>query len=268
MKTQRTVAGAAARSRINVLLLVVLVALAAALLAFGGVTVGATLSVPTTDSPLTVSAETLQQDTASSVVPNGVFVGDRDEAQNGLRCPGIEAADGSPRLVNDRVRDNYEYTATVEETSLTAWPAGRRYQVEVYGDGSKVAQLFLTNAVADDAKKEGVQVYVNLGSATSFPASFTTIARLITTCPSVTRAVSIPGTSFSPSSITINAGDKITWTNNSSQTHTTTSDTGIWNSGNLTPGQTFTWPFNTTGTYPYRCNIHSGQTGSVTVVNP
>ncbi len=82
------------------------------------------------------------------------------------------------------------------------------------------------------------------------------------------NTVSMKNIAFNPSSLTINKGANVTWTNDDSTTHTTTSDTGLWDSGNLSPGQTYTHQFNTTGTFPYHCSIHVGQgmKGTITVV--
>src|SRR5690242_20971618 len=73
-------------------------------------------------------------------------------------------------------------------------------------------------------------------------------------------AVTIGDFSFSPSTLTIKAGTTVTWTNNGPSAHTTTSDTGVWDSGTLgapsssggyggSPGGTYSFTFNTPGTY-------------------
>lgn len=79
--------------------------------------------------------------------------------------------------------------------------------------------------------------------------------------------------SFTPSSIEVEVGTTVTWTNNSSVTHTVTSGTGgehdgKFDSGNLSPGATFSYTFDEVGTYPYYCVPHfsAGMTGTVTVV--
>jgi plastocyanin len=81
--------------------------------------------------------------------------------------------------------------------------------------------------------------------------------------------------SFQPQDKTINVGDTIRWTNNDERNHTTTSGTngtpdGVWDSGDVTPGNTFNFTFNTAGTYPYFCKHHwqMGMTGTITVVTP
>ena len=68
-------------------------------------------------------------------------------------------------------------------------------------------------------------------------------------------------TAFNPSSITVDAGTTITWTNKDNMTHTVTSGTpgnpsGVFNSGNMGMNATFSFTFNTAGTYSYYCIPH------------
>ena len=54
--------------------------------------------------------------------------------------------------------------------------------------------------------------------------------------------------------------------NNAGTTHTATSDTGAWDTGNLDPGATSSAvSFPTAGTFPYHCAIHPSMVGSVVV---
>jgi len=83
--------------------------------------------------------------------------------------------------------------------------------------------------------------------------------------------VSAQDFSFSPPTVTINVGDTVLWTNNGG-THTVTSGlncarSGIWDSGTLSQGQSFSFTFHASGTYPYNCQIHCsfGMTGTVVV---
>lgn len=77
--------------------------------------------------------------------------------------------------------------------------------------------------------------------------------------------VSIQDFFFSPTPVTIAIGDTVRWTNNGPSGHSSTSDTGIWDSGVLSVGQTFSFTFNTAGTYAYHCKIHTSMHGSVVV---
>ncbi len=70
---------------------------------------------------------------------------------------------------------------------------------------------------------------------------------------------------FTPSSLTVSVGETVTWTNKHSMTHTATSDNGSFDSGNLAPGETFSFTFETAGTYTYKCNVHPSMTGTIIV---
>jgi hypothetical protein len=68
-----------------------------------------------------------------------------------------------------------------------------------------------------------------------------------------------------PTSQTAAASSNPTTGVNDSPTHTVTSDTGVWDSGNLSPGKSFSFTFNQVGTFPYHCNIHSSMTAKIVV---
>lgn len=70
---------------------------------------------------------------------------------------------------------------------------------------------------------------------------------------------------FRPRSTTIDRGSVLTWRNRGSRTHTTTSDDGLWDSGPLSPGDTFRKRFRRRGTFTYHCMIHATMTGTITV---
>jgi len=78
--------------------------------------------------------------------------------------------------------------------------------------------------------------------------------------------VSIGDFSFSPSTITVAAGDTVTWTNNGNVGHTVTSTSGNeLGSSILSHGQTYQHVFHTAGSFPYHCTVHPSMTGTVTV---
>lgn len=79
--------------------------------------------------------------------------------------------------------------------------------------------------------------------------------------------VYIQNMAFNSSSITIQANTTIKWTNKDGVAHTVTSDTGLFDSGSISNGSTFSYTFKTPGTYNYHCTPHPSMTGSVTV-NP
>src|SRR6266481_9312788 len=73
---------------------------------------------------------------------------------------------------------------------------------------------------------------------------------------------------FSPSAVTINVNDQVKWTWIDANVHTTTSNTGLWDSGVKGNGSTFVTTFAAAGTFPYHCSVHPFMTGAVTVQAP
>jgi hypothetical protein len=59
----------------------------------------------------------------------------------------------------------------------------------------------------------------------------------------------------------------VEWTNQDGVMHTSTSDGGVWDSGLLGQGETFTYTFTLAGDHPYHCTPHPNMTGTITVEN-
>jgi plastocyanin len=79
------------------------------------------------------------------------------------------------------------------------------------------------------------------------------------------KEVFIQGMSFSPNTITVSAGETITWTNKDNVAHTVTSNTPLFDSGSMGNGATFSFTFPSAGTFDYHCTFHAGMTGTVIV---
>lgn len=94
--------------------------------------------------------------------------------------------------------------------------------------------------------------------------------------------VTIQDFSFSPAALTVKVGTTVKWTNSGPSAHTSTSNTGTWDSGQLSSptsggaygggsaGGTYQYTFTIAGTYPYHCSNHPpstypGFTGTITV---
>ncbi|HEY8115829.1 MAG TPA: cupredoxin domain-containing protein [Actinomycetota bacterium] len=69
---------------------------------------------------------------------------------------------------------------------------------------------------------------------------------------------------FRPRTLMIARGTVVRWVNRGARTHTTTSNTGLWNH-RLAPGETFRRRFRRMGTFAYHCSIHPQMTGTITV---
>ena len=85
------------------------------------------------------------------------------------------------------------------------------------------------------------------------------------TPPIVTNTITIKNSAFIPSNITITAGQNVTWINEDSVPHQVKGENGLFLSDTFSNGQTFTYWFNTTGTYNYICNIHQFMKGTIIV---
>ncbi len=70
---------------------------------------------------------------------------------------------------------------------------------------------------------------------------------------------------FNPPTLTVKAGTMVNWTNEDSEPHTVTSNTGVFDSGTLSRGERFQYTFNQAGTYDYICTIHPYMNGRVIV---
>jgi len=57
----------------------------------------------------------------------------------------------------------------------------------------------------------------------------------------------------------------VTWTNNDSVPHTVTQDGGGLTSKAINPGETFSFTFDTAGSFSYHCEFHANMKGTVTV---
>ncbi|MEX0684976.1 MAG: cupredoxin family copper-binding protein [Balneolales bacterium] len=85
-----------------------------------------------------------------------------------------------------------------------------------------------------------------------------------------TAQINISNFTFNPSNLEIEQGTTVTWINQDNEIHTATSGSdreqdGVFNSGNIEPGEEYEYTFNEPGTYDYFCIPHVGMSGIVTV---
>ncbi len=68
--------------------------------------------------------------------------------------------------------------------------------------------------------------------------------------------------------VTIRSGEtrqEVRWVNNGSVAHTVTADRGAFNSGQLAPGDTFSFAFAAAGTFDYHCENHPTMKGQLVI---
>lgn len=68
-----------------------------------------------------------------------------------------------------------------------------------------------------------------------------------------------------PVKVVVGVNSTIDWINNDSAPHTVTANDASFDSGNVAPGQSFTFTFTTPGTYQYHCVYHPWMVGTVVV---
>ena len=71
--------------------------------------------------------------------------------------------------------------------------------------------------------------------------------------------------SFSSNPVKVKVGEIVTWINDDSGRHTVTSKDGVFDSGMMGKGQSFSFTFDKAGEYSYHCEPHAGMVGTVVV---
>jgi plastocyanin len=108
------------------------------------------------------------------------------------------------------------------------------------------------------------------GSSSSYGSSTPSAPTTSAPTTSADVTINIQGNngaqSFSPNPSTMRVGQRVAWRNADSITHNATQDAGSFQTGNISPGATSApVTMSTAGTFPYRCTIHPGMVGTITV---
>ncbi len=109
------------------------------------------------------------------------------------------------------------------------------------GEGTTNVSIFLTSPGEEGAEGDG-------GSTAAGEA-----------------AIEIKDFAFSVPSLEIAAGTTVTWTNADSAPHTVSQSGGGFESGKIDPGGTFSFTFDTPGTYEYFCQFHANMKATIIV---
>lgn len=155
-----------------------------------------------------------------------------------------------------------EITPIVEKTASTIKETGQELKESSSDVLEKVKET--TKQVAEETQQ--------LGETTKEVTTSKLPARLV----SIPKGTNIPGCEeanlcYDPPSLIIFAGGEIIWRNDDSTSHTVTSGNiiegpdGLFDSGLIKAGETFSFKFEKTGEYGYFCMIHPWANGSVTV---
>jgi plastocyanin len=79
------------------------------------------------------------------------------------------------------------------------------------------------------------------------------------------HTVTIDAARFEPAVSVVRVGDVITWTNKDLVPHTATSRTGVFDSGAIDPGKSWSYTATRAGDLPYTCTYHPTMTGLLQV---
>jgi plastocyanin len=77
--------------------------------------------------------------------------------------------------------------------------------------------------------------------------------------------VAIEAFAFQPATVTVKAGQEVTWTNHDPAEHTVTQEGDGFDSGTMAAGGAFKATFDQPGEYRYICTLHPGMKGRVVV---
>jgi len=106
------------------------------------------------------------------------------------------------------------------------------------------------------------------GSSSSSPSSTTpppTSTGGSATVSIPTNARNLGAAGFGTNPLIVSTGTTVTWVNNDTIPHDSIADGGQWSSPVLSPGQSFQFRFASAGTFTYKCTLHAGMVGTVTV---
>jgi manganese oxidase len=119
-----------------------------------------------------------------------------------------------------------------------------------------IAGAIVAMYVLSGSMNMGVEGSGNSGhESTAIPAN-STVVKIVANAGS---------NSFSPNPVEVKVGETVTWINDDSGRHTVTSKDGIFDSGMMGKGQSFSYTFDKAGEYPYFCSPHPGMVGTVVV---
>ncbi len=79
------------------------------------------------------------------------------------------------------------------------------------------------------------------------------------------HTITIDAMSFSPQLLEASVGDTVIWTNNDPFPHTATAQDHSFDSGDIQPGESFTFKVSREGEFAYVCTLHPTMKGTLLV---
>lgn len=132
------------------------------------------------------------------------------------------------------------------------------------GKGEGQGMLLQVDTAQAPVSLEGIDTTVPTCADGAAPAATAESAQAVDS-PGMT--VSIQDFAFVESTLEIPVGTTVTWTNNDATPHTVTSTDGVFDSGGLDSGETFSFTFDSPGEFAYFCSFHPGMQGTIVVTD-
>lgn len=83
--------------------------------------------------------------------------------------------------------------------------------------------------------------------------------------PRAVQRITMVDSVYRPRSVSVPRGTRIRWVNGGALLHSSTSTRGLWDSGLLDPGESYSRVFRRAGTFRYACTIHPTMRGRIVV---
>jgi len=96
--------------------------------------------------------------------------------------------------------------------------------------------------------------------------AFACVASAAPAQQTASKTVSITSSGFAPEQVTVRPGDTVTWKNTDNTSHEVMSDTGLFKSPTLQPGEAYSYRFDVESSYSYHDATKTSATGVVNVL--
>jgi len=131
--------------------------------------------------------------------------------------------------------------------------------------GVAAIALVLGSAVACSSSSKSTAGGTTTGGATVSSSDMSSMAGSSVAAPSTPDMVEVKNFSFTPMTLTVAVGTKVTWKFDDSAQHTVSAMDKSFVSPAMNNGQTYSYIFTKAGTFQYICSIHQYMKGTVVV---
>ncbi len=133
------------------------------------------MSVATTDFSVSSTAQSLvaevieNDDTFDIQLTRVQIAGSNAAATSTSENSPADITSADPIVnANDITKNNYTYFIHIQEKNYDSAPAGSKWRVQFYKDGTQIGNdIYIGNTIANNSAKEGIKVRVDLGSSFS-----------------------------------------------------------------------------------------------------